>query len=291
MRIRILGTSAAEGIPALFCNCDTCARSRAAGGRNVRSRSSILIDDILQVDLPPDIFYHSVTHGTDTSRLRYLLISHSHHDHFAVDELEYLRPGFAGRANLPRLQLYAGADAMAMTDHNSEQTPEIDFITIEPFRSYDVGEYRVTAIRAKHGAGPNPLNYIVEKDGKAILYNCDTGYYDEESWSFLADRGRGADMVISECTGGINPVEYKFHMGLPNVLSYRKKCEEIGLTTQSTPWILTHFSHNNGATYNEFCPVAEKEGFQVAYDGMLCSIRDDTEVVPQVASGNSRVLE
>lgn len=269
MKVRILGTSAAEGIPSLFCKCDTCTRSRTSGGRNVRSRSSILIDDILQVDLSPDTFHHSVTYGIDTSNLRYLLISHHHHDHFAAGELEYLRPGFAERTNLPKLRLYATVDVMEMTDHNSEQTPEIEFVTIEPFRNYDMGEYRVTTIRAKHGAGPNPLNYIVKRDGKAILYNCDTGYYDEESWKFLADYSGVVDLVISECTGGIHPIEYKFHMGLPNVCSYRRKCEEIGLTTRSTPWILTHFTHNNGSTYDEFRPVAEKEGFSVAYDGML----------------------
>ena len=32
MKIQFLGTAAAEGIPALWCRCENCVRSRKAGG-------------------------------------------------------------------------------------------------------------------------------------------------------------------------------------------------------------------------------------------------------------------
>ena len=44
MKITYLGTGAAEGVPALFCNCDTCRTVRALGGREIRSRTQILVD-------------------------------------------------------------------------------------------------------------------------------------------------------------------------------------------------------------------------------------------------------
>ena len=41
MKIAYLGTSAAEGIPALFCHCDVCRYARKYKGKNVRTRSQV----------------------------------------------------------------------------------------------------------------------------------------------------------------------------------------------------------------------------------------------------------
>ena len=38
MKIAYLGTSAAEGIPALFCHCDVCKYARKYKGKNIRTR-------------------------------------------------------------------------------------------------------------------------------------------------------------------------------------------------------------------------------------------------------------
>jgi phosphoribosyl 1,2-cyclic phosphate phosphodiesterase len=79
-------------------------------------------------------------------------------------------------------------------------------------------------------------------------------------------------MVISECTGGASSINYGSHMNLSNVCEFRKKAEEINLTDSETSWILTHFTHNNGTTYDEFKPIAEAENFQTAYDGMKLNL-------------------
>ena len=60
MKIKYLGTAAAEGVPALFCRCPVCEKSRSAGGRNIRSRSQAIIDDTLLIDYPPDSFMHFI---------------------------------------------------------------------------------------------------------------------------------------------------------------------------------------------------------------------------------------
>jgi phosphoribosyl 1,2-cyclic phosphate phosphodiesterase len=266
MKITILGTAAAEGVPSLFCNCHLCIKSRKAGGRNIRSRSSILIDEVLKIDWPPDSFHHSIVHNMNTAKLKFLLITHGHHDHFAHQDLLYLKSGFATRDELPNLQLYGTKDVINLFPKIKNIALNHNYII--PFEKYDIGEYKITTLKAMHGGGTNPLNYIIHKNGKSLLYNCDTGYYEDETWRFLASTGIKLDMVISECTGGPDRVDYKHHMGLPNVCEFRKKTEEIGITDSGTDWILTHFTHNNGTTYNEMVNIAEKENFEVAYDGM-----------------------
>ena len=54
MHFQYLGTAAAEGWPAVFCNCPLCKRAALLGGRNIRTRSQALINKDLLIDLPPD---------------------------------------------------------------------------------------------------------------------------------------------------------------------------------------------------------------------------------------------
>ena len=56
MKLTFLGTAAAEGFPAIFCNCEYCKEARKLGGKNIRSRSQTLINDDLLIDLPADSY-------------------------------------------------------------------------------------------------------------------------------------------------------------------------------------------------------------------------------------------
>ena len=53
MKIRYLGTAAAEGWPALFCSCPICTKARAQGGKNLRTRTQAILDGELLLDFPP----------------------------------------------------------------------------------------------------------------------------------------------------------------------------------------------------------------------------------------------
>src|SRR5690606_11370461 len=95
MRIRLMGTAAAEGWPAVWCACQACCRARAAGGKNVRTRSGALIDDDLKIDLPPDTYMQALRDGVELSKVRSLFITHTHADHYYLHELAMLFPPFA----------------------------------------------------------------------------------------------------------------------------------------------------------------------------------------------------
>lgn len=59
MKIKVLGSAAAECCPALWCECEFCEKARNEGGKNLRRRTSYLIDDDTLVDLGPDFFWQS----------------------------------------------------------------------------------------------------------------------------------------------------------------------------------------------------------------------------------------
>jgi len=81
MKVRFLGTAAFEGIPSLFCGCALCAKAKQIGGKELRTRTSVMIDDDLKVDFPPDTLLHMHRDGIDLDQVKDLLFTHSHSDH------------------------------------------------------------------------------------------------------------------------------------------------------------------------------------------------------------------
>ena len=82
MKLKYLGTAAAEGIPALFCECEVCKKSREKGGRNIRTRSQAIVDDTLLIDFPADTYMHALNNGIDLTYINHCIVTHAHADHF-----------------------------------------------------------------------------------------------------------------------------------------------------------------------------------------------------------------
>jgi phosphoribosyl 1,2-cyclic phosphate phosphodiesterase len=51
MEIKVLGSAAAEGWPALFCECEHCEKAKLNGGKDLRSRTSYLLNGKLLLDI------------------------------------------------------------------------------------------------------------------------------------------------------------------------------------------------------------------------------------------------
>ena len=66
MKLQYLGTAAAEGIPAVFCECENCIKSKENGGRNIRTRSQALIDDCILIDFPQDTYNKKLSYNSFT---------------------------------------------------------------------------------------------------------------------------------------------------------------------------------------------------------------------------------
>ncbi len=94
MRVLFLGTGAAEGYPAVFCECAHCTTARARGGRNLRRRSALLVNDDLLIDMGPDLVASMHATGANFGRVATLLITHAHGDHFHLPNLYMRRSNF-----------------------------------------------------------------------------------------------------------------------------------------------------------------------------------------------------
>jgi len=109
MKFQFLGTAAAEGIPALWCRCDACRRSREMGGRAIRTRSQAIINDELLIDFPCDTYKHFLDNRLDLTNVRWCFVTHSHSDHLYATDFACLNPGFSHVQDGYHLSVY-GSD-------------------------------------------------------------------------------------------------------------------------------------------------------------------------------------
>ena len=87
MKINFLGTGGGGGIPEIFCNCRICENAREKRGHEIRNRPMAVVNNELCIDLPCDARSSFLEQGFDTVGIKYLLITHSHYDHFLAENL------------------------------------------------------------------------------------------------------------------------------------------------------------------------------------------------------------
>ncbi len=277
MKLQYLGTAAAEGIPAIFCECEVCKRSKILGGRNIRTRSQALVDGCILLDFPADTYAHALAYNIPMEEIETCLITHSHHDHLYTAELEYRKDGFGHIYNGKCLTFYSDTASYDIIKSALEEAkiPEktVNAVLITPFVPFEVQGYTVTALRAEHTRATSPVIFLIEKNGKIMLYSHDSGLYPEETVEYLRHYGKHIDLVSADCTEGNKHIDYLGHNNLQRNIITREQLDSFGITDKNTLWVLNHFSHNGGhdggvVIYDEFVEIAQSQGFVTAYDGL-----------------------
>ena len=285
MKIRFLGTAAAEGIPSLFCTCDHCKYARKAKGKAVRTRSGAIIDDVLKLDFGPDSYVHMLNNDLAYSDVHSVLITHSHEDHFLPTDLAFRRDGFSHLPeNDPPMTVYGNAKVGEMLEEH--MCKELAFGLMKPFVPVKIEGYTVTALQGVHCRttaaetfpvtfegetvyrSEDALFFLVEKDGKSILYAHDTDEFTPEDMDFLA--GKKIDLISLDCTNAAYQADYIGHMGAADNLRMREKLLANGAADEHTVFVANHFSHN-GMVPQEMLEEL-MPGFVVAYDGLTMEV-------------------
>ena len=270
MKLKYYGTAAAEGVPGLFCTCETCEKSRKAGGRNLRSRSQALVDGSLLIDFPPDTMMHVLCYGLNLFDIRNIVITHSHNDHLLASDFAQRRVTFAYLKEEQPLHLYGFEPAFhkirdALGD--MVQQNRWAFHVLTSFQTVPIGSHFVTPLKANHDPNTQPHFFQVSDGNQTLLYAHDTGYFPQETWAYFESSKPFYQMVSLDCTL-IHSESREHHMGLTACAAVRERMLSMGLADDKTIWVLQHFSHNGGATYDELVPIAKSRGFEVAYDTM-----------------------
>ena len=271
MQVTILGSAAAEGVPALFCDCATCREARRRGGRDLRRRTAYLWEEIL-VDLGPDLHGQSLAYGLDLSGLRHVLMTHTHGDHFLPESLLYRRAGFSVLPPQGHLTVH-GSDRVGAALAALEFPPaelRVEFQRARVGEEIDLGAGRsALPLRAAHNPAEECLLYLLRAPEAAVLIANDSGWWPQETWERLGQER--LDAAIIDCTYGLSG-NSGGHMGVPEVIRAAGELRRRGVLAAGGRVIANHFSHNGGCLQAELEARLGPEGIEVGYDGMVVEV-------------------
>jgi len=285
MEFVFLGTSAGEQYPGFWCQCENCQKARRLGGRNIRKNSCAWISRNCLIDFPPEIFMQAERFGIKILEAEYLFITHSHEDHLYLWTLGWRRmplgtkfppkKNFVGPrfSKLKTLKIY-GNNRICMEikkwikGNLDEYTVQINLV--EPFRRYKLGEMRIIPLLANHPDGDESgLNYIIEKDGRKILYALDTGWFLPCTEAEI--KRHRFDLVVIEGTFGYG-AEVEAHMNFRKVEEAYKLFQSQNLLKYNGRFCVSHLCPHFTPIYDEIAPIMAKKGITIAYDGMKIEI-------------------
>ncbi len=273
MKLKYYGTSAAEGVPGLFCDCENCRYARQNGGRNIRTRSQALISDKILIDLPPDTLYHVQHLGLELHKIRHLFITHAHSDHLLASDLLEKQQGHAHSKCMKPLTVYGSMqtiDRIFSTVHRKTHVNSGRWILqeIQPFIPISADGFTATPLKANHAFELGSCIYDISDGKKRLLYGHDTGYFLDETWEYLSVEKPFYDLISLDCTAGLQKEHGEHHMNLDTCSKVRDRLISMGCADNRTVFVLHHFSHNGLASYDSLVPIAAESGFEVSYDGM-----------------------
>ena len=290
MKVRFLGTSSTEGIPGIFCNCPVCTALRArmdAGDptakNSVRTRTQTMIDDEILVDFGPDTYYHALKNGLRLGNLGYILMTHSHNDHFEPQDLAMSGEPYAHGMKYDCITVIGSSQIETDYRYFTEMMHEggrgkVRFSLAQPFVPQKAGEYTVTALPSLHMQNEETFVYLIEK-GEARVFICnDTGILPEETFRYLENYGREGkplSLMACDCALGDTNYPYKWHMGVKEVLYTRDRLKEAGAVNENTKVYINHISHDYGhREYEIYSRDMAKDGVLVSKDGLAVTLEE-----------------
>lgn len=279
MELVFLGSGAGELWPSAFCDCEACRRCVAARGEGLRIGSCLLVDGKYLFDLPPNVNLAAIQQGISLAGVRHLFITHSHQDHLDPCVL-----AAKGRVDGPALHVYCNrrvAELLPIYQQFNRffdpQGLNLRMHVMEPLQSCqgEDGAFSLTALAASHdtSGGEQPLIFILEAGGKALLYACDTGWFPDESWPELM--GRQFDAVVLDCTFHGLQESRSGHLSTGPFLEIKGLFEQHGLLRPGGRFIAQHLAHmhrGDDPSAEELAAAFAEHDADVAFDGMTLSI-------------------
>jgi L-ascorbate metabolism protein UlaG (beta-lactamase superfamily) len=219
MKITFLGTGAADWNASEHGSWDGFRRNYSA-----------LIDDCLLIDPGPDVPEALATFGKSTEKIRWIINTHLHSDHFCKDTLSYL----------------SGAD----------------FVSLAAGETKEVGPYTISAYSANHGTCKEAVHFIVTDGEKRLFYGLDGAWllYDEVE----AIKASGVDLAVLDATIGDVPGDYRIfeHNNLNMVRDMKRT-----LDPYIKRLCISHMARTLHGTQSEIEAAVRLQGIEVAYDG------------------------
>ncbi len=232
------------------------------------------------MDFPPEIAHQAFRHRVDLAGLRYLLMTHSHGDHWfpyllrwrhraeVISEDPPTNIGGPRFTALPTLHIYGNAavEAVLQRELGSNLAPyDLEYHCIHPGDSFRAGAVSVTAVRANHDVGSEEaLHYICQDVRATVLYGLDGSTFLSETRERLRDFR--FDAVVLESTFGQG--EGGGHRNFARLTEEADWFRQEKLLTGGGIIVATHFSPHHCPPHRQTEAYLRPFDIIAAWDGM-----------------------
>ncbi|MBT3344070.1 MAG: MBL fold metallo-hydrolase [Gemmatimonadetes bacterium] len=260
MRILFLGTGAADW-PRTY----EATLEQATSGA-VRGTSAVLVNENMLIDCGPTVPDALALFGVDVSRITDMLITHTHGDHLDAEAMSRL---LAARGQAEPLRIRVESASLARLQELELEGVEIH--VLEPGQIFEVQGLTVTALAANHvvDAPQQPLHYLLESQGRRVMYATDGAWLLKQTW--LALREQPLDGLIWDATNGETEGDWRIFehnsVDMIRLMMQTLRREEI-VTDQTRVW-LTHMARTLCAPHQQMSERLRPEGLVPAHDGLV----------------------
>lgn len=234
-------------------------------GEYRRFTSAILNDDLL-LDPGPHISDFAEWYGSGDclGGIRDVLLTHSHDDHFQMDQLKRLCAD-------KNIRFWCHEAVVPFV----EKTGGLTVHPIPCFAPTCIGSYVVTAVPANHGTGisqEQACHYMIEQNGRRIFYGCDGAWLRRDTWYYMKDYE--FDLMVLDGTLGDAYGDHRIfeHNSLRMVELMAETFRKTGVLKEPGRIMITHLSRKSHGTQAEVEERLRYAGIEVAYDGCLAEI-------------------
>lgn len=282
--MQFLGTAAADALPGPLCSCKLCEEARQ-NPEHMRLRSMFLLDERNLIDCGPDFVAACMKQRLNLSSLENIFVTHTHEDHFC--------PSNAGMINMSKtrpdvpVDIYLSEGAYEMTVDMREVLGrkygyfdaaicyDKGLLRLHPVKTnipFEAGGYRIIAVDTTHRISKQEtgINYLFEKNGRKLLYACDTGFYPPETLRTL--NGCKVDSLVLEATwGSLTDRSAESHLNCKAFVQMLDILLDEAIIRNDTHIFATHINHKHDFTHDDmqaWFDTHSKLPVTVAYDGL-----------------------
>lgn len=278
MKITFLGTSAATSCPLVFCKCAVCTNARITKGKDIRKRASLLINEDLLIDFGPDVVTASAMYNVDLTKVKYILQTHGHSDHFDAGHIITRLKEYAPE-NVEHVSLFASKETIKAIDKwLKTEEPDADLFDekwldrlnmdirfVNNGDCVEIGDYFITPLESLHDISENSLVYIITSSNRTVFYGTDLLRISDNAWSAL--KNFKLDLVILDHTYG-ECMNAGGHLDAGQVAEIIKRMKAEGIIDEHSLVYATHISHEGNDIHDKMEKQAISRGYHIAYDGL-----------------------
>ncbi|MBO5790476.1 MAG: MBL fold metallo-hydrolase [Clostridia bacterium] len=236
------------------------------GTSGFRFWSGALLGEDTLIDCGPYLFEAAADAGVDLSKVRYVIVTHRHVDHFSLKSLRKLAE------NQPiTICIHENST------HSLSDIPNLTVVPLSLFAHTALRDMALVAMPANHSVSPTsceqPVHYVIYREGRTLFWGCDGAWMLNATWHAIKNM-RFNLMVLDGTLGEVEGDNRIFeHNNLRMVHEMAKTFTAQGMIAEGGSIMISHlskFEHTDKETLDR--NLAQKGLVKAAYDGLRVTV-------------------